>query len=470
MLTKIAETTALNGLSSAPSRKLLRVKNGQYAGRLLALVHSSANEIVFRYADRPYTSWAPSVTAADDAANVPFDTVMDDDGNVYLVYSEQSTYYLVSKKLTFAGGTWTVGSKVYVFNGAVSMAPSVAIESSGKLWVSWSQLSAGYFDIKVKESDDGGLTWGSGPGDAGTALRTGMTEGHSRVAITPSQIFVIYTGTGTDILVRSQPVGGGGWSDELIIASGSGIDGAFDAAVSGDGILGVVFDCGQLRYREFDGSNWSSVVTLDETEGEYPQLIFSGNVPFVTYLSELDSNRTLIKYTHRRTGAFVNPEVLEKRASEYDNVVLYETGSASYADLTAEASSDSVADVFHPSSGCLVKVAGDAIYIGQDQPFRFVTFLLSTPGVGGTVSYCYHDGSHWKGFTPAGGNYNLDLNQKSVPLWPDFSSVPADWQRTVIDNIDRFWVRIEVVSSFSSGPIGTSITAVSAVKAIACAR
>lgn len=248
------------------------------------------------------------------------------------------------------------------------------------------------------------------------------------------------------------------------------MDEHFDAAVSDDGRLGVVFDSGQLRYREFDGSNWSSVVTVDESEASYPQIMFSGNVPVITYLAELADGQTLVKYTHRRTGTFVSPLILDGRSGFFDAVVLYDSASSSYYDVTQAAADDTVADIAHPSSGCAVKTDGDFLYMGMASPFRLLSLTLSTPGVGGSVSYAYFDGSNWKTFTPVGGNFNMDTSQKCLVLWEDIVGIPDDWQAVMVNGAMNFWIRIEVVSGFSTGPVGSRFTAVSNINAISCGR
>jgi hypothetical protein len=43
----------------------------------------------------------------------------------------------------------------------------------------------------------------------------------------------------------------------------------------------VAFDHGQLKYREYDGVNWGSIVTLDSDGGDFPQMLFNDNVPAV---------------------------------------------------------------------------------------------------------------------------------------------------------------------------------------------
>ncbi|MFQ5453187.1 MAG: hypothetical protein ACE5D6_03260, partial [Candidatus Zixiibacteriota bacterium] len=104
------------------------------------------------------------------------------------------------------------------------------------------------------------------------------------------------------------------------------------------------------------------------------------------------------------------------------------------------------------------------------QKFRFLKIILSTAGGGGSVSYSYWDGSNWKGFTPSGGDYYYNAADKDLLLWDDFSGAPQDWQKNVIDGTTLFWVKVEVVSGFSTAPIGSQITAISEIQALSIRR
>ncbi|MFH1374629.1 MAG: hypothetical protein ABII79_12615 [bacterium] len=469
MQKEVTQTTGSSPLGLAPGRKLLQVSSGQYAGRLVAILQTAAGEIKYSYADRPYNSWSSLTTIATDATDQPCDCIMDGNGHVHVVYSESSTEYLVTRKLTFSGGSWNVGSKVTVYNGNTSRYPSLDIESGGKLWVSWTH-NGGVQYIHVKSSTDAGATWGSGPSDAGDVLTSGASSAYTKVLVGPGDIFVVYANGGIYLSVRSRPISGGSWTSETNIATGTSFDHHFDAAFSTDGSLGVAYDHGQLKYREYDGSNWGAIITLDSDGGDYPQLLFNDNVPAVLYLSSLASDQITIKYTTRSTGSFSTPTILDTRAQPFDSVTLYDASAAVYDDLTDVAGDGTTADVFHSSSSVLVGDGGDVIYLGMDQKFRYVKFLLSTAGSGGTVVYSYWDGSHWQVFTPAGGNFALDSTDRDLLLWADYDSMPDDWQKHLVDGQSRFWVKIEVVSSFTTGPVGSQITAASDLQAFIVRR
>lgn len=469
MQQKITTTEATYALGYPSGHKLLRVKSGQYIGRLVALIQTDVGDIKYSYADAPYSSWSSLTTIATDAADKPFDCVMTSNNDIHVTYSETSTNYLVTHKLVFNGGVWSVAAKVTIYNGE-SLFPSVAVESEGKLWVTLAHVTGGVKTLYVKSSTDDGATWGTGPSDTGTALTSGASSVFSKVIIDNNNINVIFTEASMKVSIRSLSIEGGSWTSEYEIASGVVLYEHFDTAVAADGRLGVVWDDNELKYREFDGVSWGAVVSLDDDGGAFPQLTFSGNVPVVTYLSSFASNQNIIKYTTRHTGSFSTPEPLDARAKEFGAVTIYESSTATFEDLTSEAESSTTGDVYHSSSSKLLTAEGDALYLGMDNRFRYVKFLLSTAGAGGNVVYSYWNGSSWIAFTPVGGSFAFDVTDKDLLLWNDFNSVPQDWQKLQLNDDSRFWVKIEVNSTFTTAPVGSQITAISDIQAMIARR
>lgn len=470
MQTKITTTTASGGVGLPPSKKLFKVPSGQYAGLMLAVIKTSNSDIKFSYSAKPYASWSTPSAIASDSSSEPIDAVMDADGNVFVVYCEISTNYLVCIQLTFSGGDWTAGSKYYIYNAGITSAPSITIETAGKLWVSFAIEVTSVYSIQAKSSTDSGQIWGTGSTDIGDTLKSGLSLGIPKILLSSNDVFVVYVSGSIDICLRSRLISGGSWTAEYVIASGSNIDSHFDAAVLPQGLLGVTYDADKLYYREYDGSNWSAITEIDSGEGFYPQIIFYDNVPVVIYQSFLTANQIQIKYSHRSTGTFSTPAILDNRMQVFDTVFLYDTVSFLYSDLTTAASNDTVADVYHPSTNVLIEQQGDTLYLGMEQMFRFIKFVLSTVGIGGTINFSYWDGSNWNGFIPSSGLYNLDNADKDLILWNDYDSVPVDWQKRLINKTYRYWVKLDVASSFSTAPVGSMITAVSEITSISLRR
>ncbi|MCK4460990.1 MAG: hypothetical protein KAW46_04265, partial [candidate division Zixibacteria bacterium] len=113
---------------------------------------------------------------------------------------------------------------------------------------------------------------------------------------------------------------------------------------------------------------------------------------------------------------------------------------------------------------------GHTMYLGMDRKFRYLRVLLSTVGVGGTLTYSYWDGANWIAFTPAGGNYDFDSSDRELLLWNDYDGTPGGWQKEALEDNERYWVKIQVSTVFTTGPVGSQITSISDVGAIIVRR
>ncbi len=457
MQKKITDTSATWPLGEAYQSKLFRVSAGTWLGRRVALVQTSSSEIKLAWSDSPSAGWSSMLTVASDAADQSFDAIMTSDGDIHVVYTEETTYYLVTRKLTFSGGTWSVGAQVTIYNDAVASDPSLAIELGGKLWISFSRYVAPSRTIRAKSSDDDGATWGSGAVDAGDQISAGSMFAWSQCLVDNNSVHVIFNDQDTAISIRSLPLAGGSWSTQFNIATGNNFRATMHAAVGDDNRLGLVYYSDQLYYREYDGSNWGALTVLATDPVVCPQLVFEGNIPAIVYHQQLASGLTVAVYTDRRTGTFSSPEVLNPGSRNFDAVLLYDASSDSYEDLTTNSASAGVADICHSSSGSVVKDPGDTLYLGMDARFRQARLTLSMSGVGGTVLVSYWDGTNWQAFTPVNGSTDLGSESVDLLFWTDFSAVPDDWQKQTVNSQTRYWVKVEVVSAFTTGPIGTQI-------------
>jgi hypothetical protein len=449
---------------------MFQLTSGPYQGRRVALIQTAGGEIKLTWADLPYVSWSTPQTITT-AADQAFDAVMEDSGTLHLVYVAASTNYLDTRQIEFSGGIWTEGAAVTIYNVDDSYHPSLARTSEGELWVSWTSLDAGTYTVRVKTSTDDGASWGTGPTDAGVVLASSANDHFSRLTVATSDIWAIFCENGTALSARSQVIGSGSWDAATILASGGDLDDQFDVAVSDSDQIGVVFDQAQLKFREFDGDNWGSVVTLDGDEGFSPQLRYRQNVPVVVYLSAVAGGQVVLKQTDRRTGSFSTPSPLDPRAGTFDSVLLYDLSSFDYADLTTAAASAATADVYHPESNELFGDPGDCLCVGMATKFRYLKLLLSTAGSGGSVVYSYRTNDGWIAFTPAGGNYAFDATDQELALWDDYDSIPTLWRKLAMPGAEPlYWVLIQVESDYTVGPVGSQITSMSDLKTISLRR
>ncbi|MBD3170150.1 MAG: hypothetical protein GF307_11750 [candidate division Zixibacteria bacterium] len=464
----IDTTTAFYGTGIPPQQKLFKVKSGSYANRLLAVYPESPGTIMFSYSDPPYSTWSTPASLTASAANQPCTAFMDDEGNLYFVYTDSSMELRFIKR-PFIAGNWMMGTEYTVCNDGENYYPSLVKEDSGKLWVGWCHLdtSSMYYTIRVKDSDDDGATWGTGPGDIGAGLSIASSYvGYAALVITGGYLNAVYWSSRTSLNFRKYPLGGGTWTDAEVIWYTNSLEFHFSAAGSSDGRLGVAFygvsGYPGIKYKEYNGAAWSGIYPGLFGEQSYPQLRYIDNIPYIVFTEGVGNNQELIKYSYLSGQSFVNPKNLIGGTNLFDKVYLYDDdGSPKYYQRTIEAgNSGSTADVYHPSSGAMIKDNGDVLYLGMDKPFYFIHAVLSTAGIGGIVTYSYWNGTEWDMFIPFSGAYNFDSTSGDIVLWDDMDTVPVDWQKNSIEENTKFWIKIEVTTAFTTAPVGSQLTSV----------
>ncbi len=462
MIKEIATTNAYYGGGLSIQKKLFVVPSGAYQGRAIIVFPTSSSQIVFVWADPPYTLWSSETIVASDSADYPACAHMDDDGNVYVAYTVQSSLDLAEKKLTFSDGVWQAGSKNVVYNADSNYFPSLYKDVFDRLWVSFTRESGGVYYVNVKRSTDDGVTWGTGPSDPGTALTSGADSCYSQLVYRPNHVYCIYTEGGTKLAYRRRNIAAALYDDEVSLYTGTGLGANFSGAASEDLRLGIAFcDSSNVYYKEFDGSLWSGIETIDTSYSVNPNLSFRQNVPYVVFARQIGTDQQLPYFSYREGSEFVSPIPMSVELSTFDKVLCYRPSSAvQFMDKTSAAADDTSADVYHDDSNKLMLSAGDGVYIGQSEPFTTVAVNLSTTGGGGNVSWYYWDGSDWKVFTPASGAYNFDSSPALVRLWEDSDDLPGDWQLSVVSNSAKFWVKAVASSDFSTAPVGSQITGV----------
>jgi hypothetical protein len=465
----IDTSTAFYSGGNSPTKKLFTVTAGVYAGRQIVVYAASPSTIKFSYADPPYTSWSTPQTVATNAADYPVSAVMDAAGNVYVVFSAQTTLNLLFRKLTFTAGDWTVGSEATIYNDKDNFFPTILKDVFGQLWVCWTcyDSGSGSYTLRHKQSVTEGTLWGSGPSDAGEALTSGSTGCYHQLVYLQPYVYCIYTDAGTKLAYRRIPEGGTNWDTEITLYTGSSLADGISVAVSeAGGLVGVAFNAsGKLWYLEYDAGSWSGLHELVTDPATPPLLVFNGVSPYVLYGISVGTGQTELMYRCKSGVGFAAAVSVCPELSRFKYVVLYDAnGSPDFRDLGAEAGNSTAADVYHPTSTKLIQSVGDAIYLGCDETFAACEMILSTAGdTSGAVSWAYFDGSNWTAFTPQSGDYHLDQLSKKVRLWSDSASAPSNWQKSTVANCSAFWIRITVSAAYTTAPIGTQITPLASI-------
>ena len=453
-----------------PQAKVFRVSFGQYQDRVVLIYPKTTNQLVYVWADPPYTNWSNPVTIATDSADYPGSAYMDSGGNIYVVYTQQTTLNLLERKMTFSQGSWSLGTVNTVCNSGQNYFPSIIKDSTNRLWISWTYYDPGserYF-IHAKTSVNDGATWGTGPSDPGTILTNGTSSCYSQLIFQSPYIRCFYSDDSTLLAYRSHELQASGWESQQTIYSGSTINDNFHADLSQDNKVGIVFPgASSLLYKEFDGSSWSGVFTVDNNVPQSLAIEFLDNVPYVFFGINIGNGQNHLFYSYKDGSLFTSPASFDLGQKPFDKVYCYDDSAGTkYSDRASQASDSTPADVFHPTSGGLVKDVDDACYLGMDAKFNLARIILSTAGIGGLVKWQYWNGESWSDFVPPSGNYHLDSQEKTIILWQDLNSVPSDWQMYPVNGVSKFWVRIIVTTAFATAPVGSQITAVPEVKYI----
>jgi hypothetical protein len=462
----IANSSATYKAGIAASKRIFRVASGHHAGRIAVLMQTSASEICLSFSDYPYTAWSSPALMINDGADYVFDAFMSAAGHIYVAYTSATENNLVIRKLIFSDGNWSPGALNTIYDGDDNYFPSINVEPNGRIWASWSRFSSGQYYINVKFSDDDGVNWPSGSSSAGTTLSAGHSSAWSKIIIRDMYVYCVYSVGGAAIACRKKHFYNTLWDSEETLASGGGYDHDFDVAVSGDGKLGVVFDDGKIRFREFDGSSWGTLLDIDNDGGQFPQIKYVDNIPYLIYIAVFGSGQNKILYTRRESGYFSTPALLDRGKAPLSKVLLYRAATGDYIDRTSAAASEAVSDIYRADSAAMVKDVGDAIYLGLDAKFHYLKIILGTIGFGGGVNWQYFNGQEWATFVPPNGNYNFTAADKELLLWNDYNSVPSDWQKKTVCNSEKLWLRAVVCAPYSTAPIGSQITSISNLSAI----
>jgi hypothetical protein len=462
---KLLDTSsALYPTGLSTQRKIFRIPSGVYAGRAAALYQKTAGTIVLVFADPPFTTWSATQNIVTDSADLPFSATMDKDGNIYVVYTQATTLALLMVKLSFSNGAWTAGTVRQVLTADSNYYPVIIKDRTDRLWAVWTRLAAvdSKYYLQVKSSINDGATWGSGGTDIGTTLTSGVTTPvYGQVEIFADRVYAVYTEGGVKLANRYFPILGSVWAAEEILTTGTGFDSNFGVRASADGRLGVAYvSSSGLFYREFDGTVWTGALQID-TFGSAPLLVFPSGKPTVLYLKAFGTGQNQLVYSQKGETAFGAAVPLFAAEAAFAKVLVYDASAATkFQDKTVEAASTTAGDVLHSTSGAMLKDVGDALYLGAEEPFGFFRVLSSVAGAGGVVTYAYWNGSEWTAFVPNSGNYNFTDSSAGVYLWLDKSQIPADWHRASVSGSVKYWLKVEVSTAFSTGPVGTQLSSI----------
>ena len=82
--------------------------------------------------------WSTPVEIITDADDYPVAGWMDDDGNVFVAWTQQTTGNLMSVKLSYAAGAWSLNTEATVYSLDDNYFPALYKDRNGTLLITWS--------------------------------------------------------------------------------------------------------------------------------------------------------------------------------------------------------------------------------------------------------------------------------------------------------------------------------------------
>jgi len=452
----ITTCTAVEPLGKPYARNCLKIPAGPFAARMALLYASAPGTVRLVYADPPYVSFSTPVDIAADVVEGSFDVCQHPDGHIYVSYVSSVSNDLLVRKLTFAGGSWTVGAPVTVYEADDCYASYIMRLTNDRLCLCYDREAGGQHYISYKLSIDDGATWGStsNPGDT---FNGGADTVDGLMVQSGEFLYAIYRTGSAHLCYRFKMIDALVWSAEVELNGSGGYTDDLSAAVSSDGRIGLVYvSTNGLRFREHSGSSWSGEFSITDEDATLPTVAYFDGLPHITY--RLGSDPAQMMHTAWETSGFGEPAVFDSRKAGLDSLLIYDHTSGTFEDKTAEANSEDGGDILHTATGVMLSGIGDALFFGVDQPFYSLRCELTVTGAGGEVIWKYWDGQVWQAFVPQSGAWHCASTPHDLLLWEDYSSLPAGWQKKTISGQNRYWLVAEVVTPFTTAPIGTRIT------------
>lgn len=254
-------------------------------------VHLGCSRIVSQRSTDGGATWAPDVHVATMTHGVVVDPSLATSGSlavaVWIDANDGGVMELHCARSSDGGATWSNSFRLDQdpFSLGFRSSPSVAISGSTVL-VTWTDRRTGNYGVCARRSSDGGLTWSAEflvDQDAGSGNQVDPT-----VAASGSTFVVAWSDDRDgdfDLYVRRSADGGVTWFPEVRIDQdpGTGTQGTPDVAVSGSNVVVVWSDdrgggTGLYARRSSDGgATWSTEGLVASTNTRRPAVTVSGS-------------------------------------------------------------------------------------------------------------------------------------------------------------------------------------------------
>src|SRR3972149_7677101 len=461
------------------------------------------------------TTWNCGGQLSSDTTNLMYaDARVDSSDNVYVVYSVANSggntaYDVFYRRLTASNCSptpcdWTLESAQTALNGDGSgddagfHYATIELQGTTRAWIAVREYDGTNYQVGVYYSDSLGTapTWTASQ----TTLDTATTESLTHIptiARYGSNLAVFYTAITNQALdwrYRADSDSLASWAAAAtVIATGcacSGIYDSFSVASDSNGHLYLAWDFGtDLYFTSFNGVKWSSTVTFTSAGSSFDDstsVTTDGANAWVFYLETTGLSGLLLGDRKLVYSKCSPPFTSSDCDSASTAVVSYQTvfdkvwtfaaqSGGSYEDETTDAGDTDSADVIHSlSGGGFVQDANDAIYLGVDEKFDALSWVLSNSGTSGVMAWEYCSAvdatpscTSWSSLTFSASSAT---NFTSTTGYGEFNA-PSDWQAAKVngEGTAYYYLRARVTSGFGTTPIGTQFAAIPQINWVSAA-
>src|SRR3972149_6645902 len=461
------------------------------------------------------TTWNCGGQLSSDTTNLMYaDARVDSSDNVYVVYSVANSggntaYDVFYRRLTASNCSptpcdWTLESAQTALNGDGSgddagfHYATIELQGTTRAWIAVREYDGTNYQVGVYYSDSLGTapTWTASQ----TTLDTATTESLTHIptiARYGSNLAVFYTAITNQALdwrYRADSDSLASWAAAAtVIATGcacSGIYDSFSVASDSNGHLYLAWDFGtDLYFTSFNGVKWSSTVTFTSAGSSFDDstsVTTDGANAWVFYLETTGLSGLLLGDRKLVYSKCSPPFTSSDCDSASTAVVSYQTvfdkvwtfaaqSGGSYEDETTDAGDTDSADVIHSlSGGGFVQDANDAIYLGVDEKFDALSWVLSNSGTSGVMAWEYCSAvdatpscTSWSSLTFSASSAT---NFTSTTGYGEFNA-PSDWQAAKVngEGTAYYYLRARVTSGFGTTPIGTQFVAIPQINWVSAA-
>ena len=424
-------------------------------------------------------TWTCQGQLSSDTTNQFFASAFaDSSDNVYVVYSQAATGGGATRGVNYrkltkgSGSTWTLESEQSVLSGSASTAYTYAtlvVEGTTRIWMAVRYFDGTNYQVSTYYSSNLGTapTWTLSQ----TALDTANTTSNRHfptMARFGSKVGVIYNHDSTPPSIRwrwrADADGLTSWVSEQIISTGiNPATATFNASGDAQGNIYVTINASTSSLTAvYNGTTWLASTLSSAAGGNtFASTVQDGHNFWAIYsettdlASGLSGNRKLVFKKGVPPYAAESFDTSSTAIVDYHAVFdkVWTSIASTFTDRTTAAGSTTTADVTMPTNS----VTSDAIYFGKTQKFDSLSWVVSTNGAGGVMTWEYWNGSTWAALTfTASSNTNFQGNG-----WGAFTD-PSDWATTTVNSESTayYYVRARVSTTYTTTPVGTQMAAI----------